>query len=431
MLILGSILPIFSSFNVHAQEAQGSTTLYFKDVLSIMSDPMNFDTTGLIALSETPPTGSNISYFPPKIMDFSSENLEDLTVWFGFWLIDLMLNSEELGDLGELEQLFSGFEILLPNPLRIVESYEYTGNETIYVNGNVNFQLYFSIPARSNFNFNEKDKVIVSLYMLDPNLGITKKVASENITLTSSLFNREIQQNVVIQDVNRTISPGDTLLCAIEMVPGNKTLTSLVFRDKPLFDKISTIAEGVIEDLADRLDNPTLDQISEMIDLIQNYSAEVNLTTADMSRILNSVISTSLIYDNVNYPSSVTLPFTANTPENDENNPTFYLHADQTMDTTKPTSAQASTISLIDNTITMSSAAFTRNKLVLDATVFIYVQYTDFIPFATPMSLVASVRYDDEVIATESQTLEEQFKRQPPVKPFQFLKSLLKTRLKD
>ncbi|MFO8078304.1 MAG: hypothetical protein R6U21_06665 [Thermoplasmatota archaeon] len=424
ILIIGIILPALHSFPVQAVEVQGNTTFYFKDALSVEgSDPLDFDPSGLIALSKTPPTSTNISYYPPipkKISEWRNLNKEDLTTWGTYWLMDFLLESEEFDELGGFEDLLGGFELLLPNPLRIVEAYEYTGNESIYLNGDVNFNLFFSSFAPSSFDYNEKDRVEVSIYTYNPDLYFSEKINSTNITLNPSFIQSTQQKQIVIENINHSLNPGQSLLCAIELIPGNKTATNLLKSEKPFMDTVKTMLITVLEKLANRSSNPTFQQIVDIYDMFQNISAEANFTSDDIAEILNSVISTSLVYDSVDYPSSVTVPFSAEPSSGDDNSPMYYLHSDDTIDTQKPTSSEASTISLIDSSGTWSTTVFPRNKIVRNASAFIYVSHKDYQFLKPSMTLSVSLKYDDDIVATDTQSLEKTLSLSPSVRPYQF-----------
>ncbi len=424
IIIVGFILPAFHSFPVQAEGVSGNTTFYFIDALNIATaDPLDFDPSGLIALSTTPPTTTNISYYPPipkKITEFSNVNMEDLTTWGTYWLMDFLLGSEEYEDLEGFEDLLGGLELLLPNPLRIVEAYEYTGNESIYLDGDISFNLFFSSFPSSNLNFNEKDQVEVSIHTFNPNLYFSEKINSTQVVLSPSLLQSTQQKQIVIEDVNHSLNPGQSLLCAIELIPGNKTLTNLLKSEKPFMDTVKTMLISVLEQIANRSSNPTVQEIVDIYEVFQNVTAEANFTSDDIAEILNSVISTSLVYDSVDYPSSVTVPFSAEPSSGDDTSPIYYLHRDDTIDTQKPTSSEASTISLIDSSGTWSTAVFPRNKIVQNASAFIYVSHKDYQFLKPSMTLSVSLKYDDTIIATDTQSLEKTLSLSPSVRPYQF-----------
>ena len=172
--ILLSIMLLISLFSfitfvppVNAVPSNNFTTLYFKDVLSLESE---YDSNlGLTVLtSESFPMKTNDSFYPPKIFDGLSFNSEEWLTWFTttwlfYFLDDLTGEYEEFDEFGDL---FEGLELLFPNPLRIVESYEYDGNNTIQINGNVNFNLFLSSKIFSKIS--ENDEVRIGFYSLNP-----------------------------------------------------------------------------------------------------------------------------------------------------------------------------------------------------------------------------------------------------------------------
>ena len=421
ILIAGSFLPIFHPFSVKADEVQGTTTFYFKNALQDGSDPLDFDSSGLISLSETHPTGNNVSYYPPNVFDFSNRDTEELTTWLSYWLIDYLLGSDEFSDLDGFEDIFSGFELLMPDPLRIVEAYEYTGNESIYIDGDINFDLFFLSHLPSRVNYNENDRVEVSIHTFDPTIGLTEEIASTNATITTTLLQNIDQQIIRIEDVNHSLSPGQSLLCAIELIPGNKTATNLIKIKNPVIKNIISTSLDFLQRIANNSGATRLNQLFYYIDLIENITAEANFTTEDLALILNSVISTSLTYDSIDYPSSVTVPFSTGPPDDNDNNPTYYLHADSSIDTQKPTGTEASTISLTDSSGVWRTERFSRNKIVEQASAFIYISHKDYQIFKDKMVLSASLKFDDEIIATDTKTLDRTgLTLSTPVKPYSF-----------
>ena len=144
---------------------------------------------------------------------------------------------------------------------------------------------------------------------------------------------------------------------------------------------------------------PTLQNISELIDEISVLADEFNITKEDVSEILNSMISSSLVYDSVSHPSSVTLPFKAPGANEDENTKIYYLHSGNKMDETKPTKQDSSRNNL-ENSIRWDGSDINRSKMLKAATANLCINYKDIALFKENIKITASLFNEGTKIAS-------------------------------
>ena len=158
LLVTTSLTPFLQPLS-SAQPIGQTRTLYFHEY-----DVEYFE--GIA--DENLPTKTNDSYYPPKLAlkntskllpryDF---NTEEWITWFSTAWVSWYLQSEEFGnltdlfgdygDLSDLEDLLKGMFLLLPHPFRIVEMYEYLGDESANIDGDIQFDLYFSSKISSS-----------------------------------------------------------------------------------------------------------------------------------------------------------------------------------------------------------------------------------------------------------------------------------------
>ena len=392
VLVLGPLLSAIVIISpVGANPTSGETTFYFKDILGIEEIP-EYGSMGMsVLVSQTPPTKQNDSVYPPNLIDGSKLNLEELSAWVAFYFLEDLTG--EFGD--ELGDLLEGFELFFPHPLRIVETYEYDGSEAIKIDGDVSFDLHFS--SRMLLRFGGNDEVNVALYSLSLNslIPIPNMIKNKTVEITSELLKKINEQTVTIENVNHTLEPGDSLLFKIELIPGNKTATERLKKEGSIWEKIG----NCVIDLVNRSELPKLQNISELIDEISILVDEFNITKEDAAEILNSMISSSLVYDSVSHPSSVTLPFKAPGASRDENTKIYYLHSGNKMDEQEPTKQDSSRNNL-KNSINWDGSVLDRSKILKEATANLYVNYKDIGPLKDNIKITASLSNKGTKIAS-------------------------------
>ena len=325
ILLPGSLLPGGLFTSAQASDSDGYTTLYFTNALGFESEEE------LATLVQTPPTSEGDSEYPPSILTKAGLLSENNTIISEEWLAWIMFAA-----LGQLFENLSGayggiegLELLFPGPNRITESYMYNGNETVHIQGDVLFNLYFSDTRKIK---TRTDSASVALYVQSLESFVPKRLKNTTILLAppkplGGIYN----QQIILSDIDYALKPGDSLLISIEIIPTNKSMIALDVLSNPSVQKIiqwmvnrweNNLTLGPIRRKLGALIKDTRAQLEESGDEIG-----LNFTIEDIASILNSMKSTKIIYDSKYHPSSVTLP--ARITENDIR--IYYLSSDQTM----------------------------------------------------------------------------------------------------
>ena len=409
-IILILLISMFSSFSfvqpIKGIPSSNVTTFYFKNVLDTNSEyDSNLGLTLLV--SESFPTKTNDSFYPPKLFNGFNSNNEELNIWISSWLfyyLEDFTGGDE--DLGDINGFLDGFELLFPNPLRIVESYEYAGDEKIVIKGDINFNLFLSSKIFSKINSN--DKINVGIYSLNPNslIPIPIKISNKTIDVDPELIQNIKMHDIIIENVNHTLDPGDSLLFEIELIPGNKTIINFLTEERPVLKNLFNTTIEFLYNLANNSENTELKDLLDLFDIFDDVIAEANLSIEDAAIIANSVISTSLVYDSVSHPSSVSLPFSTSSEIDGENNVTYYLHSDNDMDYQLSDSDEHS-INDLTNSIEWVGPLFGRSKILLEANAIIYVSYKDINLFSDNIKINGKLLYDNQEIGSSDFLLDK------------------------
>ncbi|MDG6229498.1 MAG: CARDB domain-containing protein [Candidatus Thermoplasmatota archaeon] len=391
------LLSTFSMYIVQADPVTGKTTFYFVDMFDETQPRSSLD---VPLMSTLPSTNSTDLFYPPKIFDGDTEQL---TMWFYMWALSLFENLEEFGDIpGDISDLLDGYMILLPNPLRIVQAYDYMGNETVNISGDVSFNIFTRSKLSSKINKN--DNLKVSLYAMDENSFFPVEITNKTINIPSKYQEKISPMTILLKDVNYKLRPGTSLLFAVELIPGEKHLTKMIFDNdsilRTLIDPFTTLITSFINNSG----NEDLELILELLDLLNEMSGEFNITTDQIAVVIDSLISTSLVYGSQSHPSSVSVPFIAGNTDR-EDFLTYYLHSDKTMDITSPASSEHSTVSLTSGAASWSGPVLTRNKLISDVSAFLYIEHSDYRLIKTPISVEVTLLSNGQELAKSTQTL--------------------------
>ena len=332
-------LIIFTSyqFNIlsNADNTEKETTFYFKDVLDLEGDIEYDSTFGMsVLISQEAPTKENDSIYPPNLFNGFKLNYEEWLNWFTTTWMFYFLNDSLYG---EYSDFLEGLDLIFPNPFRIVETYEYDGEEPIEINGDVDFDLYFSTTSKYSIN----DNVKVALYSMNPLLPFPKELGNETVEINSeNLISGIKYQKITLKQINFTLNPGNSLLFQVEIIPSNKSIMNFLIKDRPILQEFGSRVINLILNIVNNSNNPTLQEIDELINEIKilidelERSEEIDITREDIAEIFNSMISSSLIYDSFYHPSSVTIPMELS--YEDENIIRYYLHEGNNMDNKKP-----------------------------------------------------------------------------------------------
>ena len=201
--------------------------------------------------------------------------------------------------------LISGF-----HPYATAGFYEYLGNETIYIDGDVKFNLYFSSTLSTRTRW--KDDLQVTIYSLNSSLGIPEKLENANttITLEHELLGETVQKcNVTLEDINYTLNPEDILLFVVEIIQSDKPIGDII--KKRYQDKLQERAQKVA-DFLNNSGNENLVAFSEVIMQILGTAEELGITAEEFASLGDSFSSSSFVYNSNDYPSSVKLPISSN-----------------------------------------------------------------------------------------------------------------------
>jgi len=187
--------------------------------------------------------------------------------------------------------------------------YEYYGNESIQIKGDIKFNLYISTTLSSQTRW--KDDLQVTIYTLNSSF-IPQKIQNGNTTITfePDLFGEAVQRcNVTLEDINYTLNDGDILLFAVEIIQSDKPIGNLI--ERRYEDKLKARAEKVA-DFLNQSGNENLVDFGDVIMQILGTAEEFGLTAEEFANLGDSFSSSSFVYDSSDYPSSVKLPLSSN-----------------------------------------------------------------------------------------------------------------------
>jgi hypothetical protein len=282
----------------------------------------------------------------------------------------------------------------MPNPYRVVEEYTYNGNDSIKINGDFFYNLYF----KAKLSIKSKDNVKIGLYSMNVNseLPLPKFINSTTIELTPGSLGQIYNQQITLKNINHTLKPGESLLFIVEIVPYNKTLSTTLTKliDPALLEKIANILEK-------RTKMPTLQDIGTFIkESILPFLEESNITSEDFAAIINSMISSSFIYNSVNHPASVTIP--AKISEEDFR--VYYLHTIPEMNENRPETKNGS-IKLSETPTLWTTEQFDRNKIlkINDISADLYFNYFQWLNLLKGKITINTTLYDNNTAIVSSE----------------------------
>ncbi|HEC89582.1 MAG TPA: hypothetical protein ENI44_03255 [Thermoplasmatales archaeon] len=194
--------------------------------------------------------------------------------------------------------LRNAWDVIIPNPLKIVEAFENTLDKDIAVKGDAVFNLYF---ISNNIH---RDKVKVGIYSWN-NFIFPHEIKNKTVFIKYNPISRISRQRVRLKEVNCTLHPGDALLFLVEIIPSNKTITKILERRLDL-DKLFDRWRDKIQRWEDS-NLPLLIRLANLLNFTILMFNEFNLSERDVVEILNDLISSSIVYDSIFHPSSVTL----------------------------------------------------------------------------------------------------------------------------
>ncbi len=409
ILIISLLLPtLIITPTISADSTEGTTTLYFHDIL---------ETEGI--MDENLPTKDNDSEWPPRFW-----NSESWFYWASILATSFLFNESDL----ELDALSS----LFLDPYTVWGMYFNEGNSTLKINGDVVFDLYFRSPLVSEIKKN--DKVQVSLYWFD--LGSlfdfdyddfdTELDFFEEINVTTSLepnrlFDSIEEYMVTIENVSISLIPDTMLIFSIRIIPGIKplgrasTFDRIIPRLIGLFPRINSFYTsfklGLINWTLNRGNSSRFELVKMITDVIQFLRETIemsNITKDDLGDLFNGLRSSSFIYDSIDHPSSVVVPFTS--PDETGNKYVYYLHEGNIMDEIQPTEDTEQTEKITKDPLIWEGPDLERSKILKEATAKLYIGHKDlllrFLNFIKGKIKITATLYDNNTkIASSEQQL--------------------------
>ncbi len=412
ILTAGSFTSSLLTPPVIAQSSSSQTTLYFVDALNYLEEE-NFSDFGFLFLSPNAPTKQNDSQYPPnlfiknttKLLPRYNLNAEEWFAWFGStWLLYFLQDSPEFN----FSELFPGLDLFFPHPFRIVEGYSYEGNDSVTINGDIIYNLYFSADVK-NQKFRDKVKVELYTINLESMLPLPKLITNTTVELNQPRGSDVYKQQVILPEVSFTLKPGDNILFSVEIVPTNKTISNIVAKRLDI-DKILSRVDKFASFFENRSRLTKLQDIGTMIKdmLLVLKEGLINITSEDFAAIINAMQSTSFVYDSAKHPSSVTVP--GKISEDDIR--IYYLHADQTMDQKPPITANQSRQQIKLTPLIWTAPAFERNKILNVESTFVdlYLNHRDlfriFALLRRKITITVALYDDNTTISTSEKTLD-------------------------
>lgn len=382
ILIIGFLLPVLTSNPVLAQSSSGQTILYFTDTLN----NENISDLGFTPLSLIAPIKQNDSKYPPSVTSG-----DQWLTWLSYVLLE-EINFSDYGEFGDFGD-FGDFELFIPSPYRIVESYTYNGSDSIKINGDFFYNLYFESPQALQ---KSGDNLTVGFYSTNI-LGMPTLIESTTIELTPKEQIRSdiYQQQITLKNVNYTLKSGESLIFTIEIIPSNKTLSTVITQVLG-FDRLENIANW----LENRSKLVKIQDIGTKIKEIVTALKELNITSEDFTKVINSMISSSFVYDSINHPSSVTIPIRIS----EEDIRVYFLHANQKMNENRPETTNGS-IELTETLTLWTNEPFDRNKILKVDTISanLYLDYYQFSNLRKGKFTITVTLYDDDTTIASSE----------------------------
>jgi len=197
--------------------------------------------------------------------------------------------------------------------------YEYYGNKSIQIEGDVEFNLYFSSTLSTQTLWN--DDLEISIYSLDIDTFQATKLENANTTVTikQEFFGETVQKiNVTLQNIEYNLSDGEILIFVVEVIQTGKPIGNII--EKRYQEKLQERAKKVAEFL-NKSGNENLAQIGDIIMQILGTAEEFGISAEEFGSLANSFSSSSFVYNSKDYPSSVILPLSSG------ENQTLYFHS--------------------------------------------------------------------------------------------------------
>jgi hypothetical protein len=411
ILILGSLLPVFLIPVAHAENSQGYTTLYFTNALNLE----NASDLGVAGLTQTPPTSQKDSEYPPSILEknglFGQNKTrlsEEWITWLTFAFMGKYFDNLSGIDLGGLFGGLEGFEVLFPGPYRISEAYTYNGTDTVTIRGDILYHLYFSDTRKIK---TLTDSVSVALYTMDAESFLPKRIKNTTVLLAPPARLGDIyDQQITLPSVNCTLTPGESLLVSIEIIPTNKSTLALDILNSPIIKKtfqwlVNRWENNITHGPLRRQIGALIKNVTTLLEGTGNESG-INFTSDDIASFINAMKSSKFIYDSQYHPSSITIPVKIS----EEDIRIYYLHPGQAMSETQQEGTNTSKTEKIEITTTpkiwTADQGLERNKILKLQDVTAELYFYRFLCIIHPKVSVTVTLYEDNTsIASNEKVL--------------------------
>ncbi len=214
----------------------------------------------------------------------------------------------------EILLLISGF-----HPFVTAGWYEYYGNESVQINGDIQFDLYLSSTLSTQTKWKDDLEISIYSFNFDSLLPVKLENGNATVTIEHELLGETVQKcNVTLENINYTLSEGDVLLFAVEVIQSGKPIGNII--EKRYEEKLQSRATKVA-DFLNKSGNENFVAIGNVIMQILGTAEEFGITAEEFGSLGNSFSSSSFVYNSKEYPSSVTLHSSS------EDNLTLYFHS--------------------------------------------------------------------------------------------------------
>ena len=230
---------------------------------------------------------------------------------------------------------------MFQNPMRIVGAYENNANESIEIDENVIYNLYFDTTRRLPWNY---DNAEIGLYSMTSFLGFPLPKLIKNTTIQIKHKIISDLHEVTLDNISYVLKPGESLLFSIKLIPSEKPLTKLFTRDGIFIQGLKTVVNNFIDRRANNTNKPQLQELAILVQEVKLLAEDLNISKEDIGIVLDAILFTSFLYDSVSHPSSVSVLFTI--PSENENTKVYYLHQGSIMDTFQPDNSTSSNVAL-------------------------------------------------------------------------------------
>jgi len=418
LLVLGSFTA-FTVPTVGAEESEGETTYYFHSLFE-----GGFD--------QNRPTKENISAWPATLQTSKDIQLE----WLSTLMMYILAKMEESGYnesdpyMGEMDELMDMF-----HPFKLTGMLFPEDEDTLHIKGDVVFDVYIKSPLASfRLLQNKRDKIKVSIKTLnfsafnfdggneDPyNFSMPFDEINKTITIQRRFIKPIQKYQIKLEDVDLKLNIFNPMLfCSIEIIPGDKPIGWLASEKEILSRFLSIFPRHEIrETRRDERLNTTIEKmkenekegiqiLGEIIDMLKDFPKN------GTSYILNGCRSSSILFDSVTYPTSVSLPFKS---ESEQDKKTYYLYDDNVMNEQQPSNTSELQVKLSSEKINWTAPPLERNKILKNANVDLYLNSRFLLPKA---SVVVTLYNGDKAITSVSKKLSGDILLFKPDEPITF-----------